>query len=158
MSKTNVKKQAEKDAREYAAAYMSYGQGAGTRRKLIEGTVDYKIYHIPGYEEEFRRASQNQNMAEHAKNAKRENRRKTVNDAVVRNTRAVATGRYENVSTGILLFGATAALLHKTGYDKKIFEFSKKNYNSLRQKLRRTTCPKTSGKSSDNNVHKITDI
>lgn len=157
----SVQKQAKKDANEYAAAYMAYGDGAGTRRKLIEGTVDYKMHHIPGYAEAFTKESQGQDMAAHAKAAKNADRRKTVNTAVARNTKAVVSGKYENINTGILLVGVVAVILHKTGHDKTVIEFTKKKYKTLRQRFQKTPpAPKArEGEASDDGkVYRITDV
>ena len=156
----SIRKQAQKDATEYAGAHMAYGEGAGNRRKLIEGTVQYKAEFIPGYREEFEKAHSEQNMAEHAKNAKTTNRRKQANAVVTRNTKAVLTGKYENVNTGLLLVGAIGVVLHKTGYDKKLAEVSKRKYKELRQRFRKTTVPKPSRSkgSGDDKVHNITNI
>lgn len=158
MSTSSIQRQAEKDATEYAAAYMSYGEGAGTRRRLIEGTVEYKMRTIPGYSDAFHKASEKQNMAAHAKKAKTDNRRKNVNASVARNTKAVVTGKYENVNTGILIVGAAAVLLHKTGYDKKIVEVGKRKYKELRQRFRKTTKPGPAPKTKTDNVYRITDV
>ena len=56
MRTNKLHKQAEADAAEYAGAYMAVGEGAGNRRKLIEGTVDYKMEFVPGYREAFQNA------------------------------------------------------------------------------------------------------
>ena len=155
---SSIAKQAQKDAYEYAAAYMSYGEGAGTRRKLIEGTVEYKMHTVPGYRDAFYQASEKQDMAKHAKVAQSTNRRKTVNQAVTRNTKAALTGKYENVNTGILFVGAVAVLLHKTGYDKKLYAGAKKKAKQARQYFRKTG-PKPAPKhTKDNNVHVITEV
>lgn len=156
---SSVTKQARKDAYEYAAAYMSYGEGAGTRRKLIEGTVDYKMHFVPGYREEFAKASEQQNMAKHAKTAKVDGRRKAINQTVARNTKAVVSGKYENVNTGILFVGAVAVILHKTGYDKKLVAGAKKKAKQARQYFRKTgPKPAPKKKATDGTVYSITDV
>lgn len=156
-----VQKQAAKDAREYAAAYMAYGEGAGTRRKLIEGTVGYKAEFVPGYREAFEREHSAQNMERHAKNAKTNNRVKTVNQAVARNTRALASGKYENASTGIVIVSALAYGLHQTGLDKPMIDFTKKQYKKARERFSRKTKkpgPNKPAEKSDDGVYRITDV
>lgn len=163
----NVTKEAHKDAVEYAAAYMAYGEGAGTRRKLIEGTVDYKMEFVPGYRDAFVKEHERQNMAKHAKNAKVAHRTKAVNSSIKRNTQAVVNGKYENLNTGILIVGAIGYALHKTGHDKTVIAFSKKQYKEgkkkakeLRQRFRKGNkpTPPPSNGGGDNKVHRITKI
>jgi hypothetical protein len=154
----NIKTQAEKDAREWTEAKLAYGEGAGIRRKLINETVAYKMQHIPGYKVAFDAASERQDVASMAKHAKRNDRRKKVNNAVVRNTRAVATGKIENVSTGLLLVGAAAVVLHKTGADRKIIDFAKAKYAVAKRRWRKVaTGPKPQGPNRDG-VYNITDF
>jgi hypothetical protein len=134
---TTVQRQAAKDAEEYARAHMSYGEGAGNRRKLIYGTVDYKMATIPGYREAFQSAAARQNMAKYAKEAERSNRRRTINTAVARNTRAIVSGRYENVNSVLLIGGAAVYFAHRYEIDKVIIEKTKKKYRNLKNRLRR---------------------
>lgn len=157
MSDRNIKKQATRDAGEYAAAYMAYGEGAGTRRKLIEGTVGYKAEFIPGYREAFEAAHGSQNMADHAKNAKTENRRKKINESVARNTKAVVSGKYENLAPTLLIAGSIAYGMHQTGLDRVVVDAVKTRYTKVRKHFRKK--PKTSKRSSDNDgVYRITDV
>lgn len=158
----NVQKQAAKDAHEYAAAYMAYGEGAGTRRKLIEGTVGYKAEFVPGYREAFEAEHSAQNMEKHAKNAKTSNRAKSVNKAVVRNTKAIAAGKYENASTGLIILGAIGYGLHVTGLDKPVIDFTKTQYKKARKRFAKgpkvnPTDPKAT-KQDDDGVYRITDV
>lgn len=157
---TSIARQAEKDAREWTQAKLAYGQGAGNRRKLINETVAYKMQHIDGYEDAFTDAAEKQDVAAMAKNAKRDNRRKTINEAVVRNTRAAATGKYENLNTALLIAGGAAVVLHKTGLDKVVIQKTKDGYKNLRRRLRKTHMPKSANRrdKDDHIVHKITDL
>lgn len=155
---TSIARQAEKDAREWTQAKLAYGEGAGTRRKLINETVAYKMEHIDGYKHAFDKAAAQQDVAAMARNAKRDNRRKTVNEALARNTRAAVTGKYENLNTALLIAGGAAVVLHKTGLDKVIVEKTKARYRDLRRRMRRTTMPKPAPKRGDDKVWKITSI
>lgn len=143
---TSVRTQAQRDAKEYAQAYMSYGEGAGTRRKLIYGTVDYKMLHIPGYREAFQKAAAQQNVVDYAKNAKRSDRRRNINTAVTRNTRAIVSGRYENVNSFLLVGGVVVYFAHRYEIDKKIVETTKTKYRNLRNRFRK------------DGVHRVTNI
>lgn len=161
-SNRSVQKQAAKDAHEYAAAYMSYGEGAGTRRKLIEGTVGYKAEFVPGYREAFEREHSGQNMEKHAKNAKNAHRTKAVVNSVNRNTRALATGKHENMSTGLLILGAGAYLLHATGHDKTVIDFTKKQVKKAKRRFGKKKHAGPSGakpsQQGPDGVYRITNI
>lgn len=141
---TSIQKQAARDAEQYARAYMSYGEGAGNSRKLIYGTVQYKIATLPGYEEAFRLASSRQNMARFAKEAERADRRRTINQAVTRNTRALMTGRYENLNSAIFLGGTALYFAHRHELDKKVVEKAKTQWRKIKNRYRK------------DNVHDIT--
>jgi hypothetical protein len=134
---TSIQKQAARDAEQYARAYMSYGEGAGNSRKLIYGTVQYKIATLPGYEDAFRAASARQNMAKFAKEAERSNRNRSINTAVSRNARAIATGRYENVSPLLYMGGAAVYFAHRYDVDKKVVEKVREKYRKLKNRYRK---------------------
>lgn len=138
---SSLKAQAEKDAREWTQAKLAYGEGAGTRRKLINETVAYKMQHIAGYEDAFANAAEHQDVASLAKHAKRDARRKNVNQALVRNTKAMASGKYENLNTALLIVGGAAVVMHKTGLDKVAIRKTKDGYREMRRRLRRTPKP-----------------
>ncbi len=131
----NVQKQAQRDAYEYAAAYMSYGEGAGTRRKLIDGTVDYKSRTVPGYQEAFSRAAAEQNMGKHAQKAQRAARNRTVRRSVERNGRAIMTGDTSNLEFWAIVIGGTAVFLHKTGGDKAIIRATRNGFAKVRNRV-----------------------
>lgn len=67
-----TRRMAKKEAKEFARAKASYGEGAGTRRKLISQTVKQHAKVMPGYQEEFDRALAKQDMAKAVKAAKRD--------------------------------------------------------------------------------------
>lgn len=158
----NVQKQAAKDAHEYAAAYMGYGEGAGTRRKHIEGTVGYKAEFVPGYREAFEAEHAKQNMEKHAKTAKSGHRAKTVAKAVDRNTRALASGKYENASTGLVILGVLAYGAHSTGLDRPVIDFTKQQYKKAKARFKKKSAksgPASKAKTpNDDGVFNITDV
>lgn len=82
---------AKKDAKEFARAKMYYGQGAGTRRKLIKNTVEARKKGNTSYSEAFERHLSKQDMADHASRASSQ---RTRTDRVDRNKkRAGAVAR-----------------------------------------------------------------
>ena len=66
-----TQKLAKKDAKRYANAKMYYGEGAGTRRKLLKAELSKKMKD-PVYKEAFDRYTQNADYARSAQRAKRE--------------------------------------------------------------------------------------
>lgn len=67
-----TKRMAKKDAKEYAQAKMYYGEGAGTRRKLIKNTVEQRKKDRPGYEKEFNKRLESTNWDKTVKQKARE--------------------------------------------------------------------------------------
>lgn len=131
----NVQKEARKDAREFARAAMYYGEGAGTRRKLIAATVDSKALRNPEYGRAFRQELDRQDLAEHAAKARKERARRDNAEKVSKNVKGLATGNYQSVSTSIVVTAALAYLAHQSGLDKKAYDKAKEIYN--RYKFRR---------------------
>lgn len=151
----NVQKQAQRDATEYARAHMSYGEGAGTRRKLIYGTVEYKMKTVPGYETAFYKAAEHQDMAQFAKEAKKAERRRAVNTAVSRNTKALLSGKYENVNTALLVVGTATYFAHRYDIDKKVWQAAKSKYQDYKFQFKKAKNRRKSGKAKSQDVHKI---
>ena len=73
-------REARKDAEEFARAKMFYGQGAGTRRKLIKNSVEAKKARDPDYAKAFDRNLASQDMSKQASGARRERKRKDRGD------------------------------------------------------------------------------
>lgn len=122
----SVVKDAAKDAAEYAAAKMSYGEGAGTRRKLIVSAVEYKATRIPGYHQAFENALATQDISKHVKNARRTRVAKDVGAVAGKNIKALARGDKGSMSTPLIVAIVVATVAHKTGYDKKVWSYTKR--------------------------------
>ena len=75
-AKTN--RVAKKDAKEFARAKMFYGEGAGTRRKLIKATVESRSKKDPSYKKAFDVHLKGQDMGAQASKARSERKRKDV--------------------------------------------------------------------------------
>lgn len=133
MSSTTTK-EARRDAQEFARAQMFYGEGAGTRRKLITATVDSKISRDATYGRLFYTELAKQDMAEHAQKARKERRRVDAIDSTKRNTKAIVSGNYQNAQFGVLVILGIGYVAHKTGLDKVAYEKSKETYWKLRRK------------------------
>ena len=68
-------REARKDAQESARAKMFYGDGAGTRRKLINKSVEAKKARDSDYAKAFDRHISTQDLSKHASKAKSERKR-----------------------------------------------------------------------------------
>lgn len=126
-------KLAEKDAKESALAKMYYGEGAGTRRKLIKATIEARKMRDPAYAEAFDRHFSKQDLAKAADKARSQRKRTdTVKGAVKtgKGIRHILNGnsQYANATAAILVGGAMYA--HKTGIDKIILDKAKTFINS----------------------------
>lgn len=127
-SYNKVERAARKDAKEYARAKMFYGEGAGTRRKLINATVASRSKENAHYKEAFDRYSSQQDMSQHAKKAKAERKYKDAVGGVKKTGRGIiniikgnamyasaaaialyAAGKYTGVNAKIAKWGKTAA-------------------------------------------------
>lgn len=115
------KREARKDAKEFARAKMYYGEGAGTRRKLIKATVAAKSK-SKVYADEFEKSLASQNMADHAKKAKTERKIKDAKNAagkVGRGVINIAAGNPQRAAASVL---AVYGVMKATGLDKMVVE------------------------------------
>lgn len=89
--KDKTTRTAEKDAAEFARAKMFYGEGAGTRRKLIRETVASRKKKDPKYAKAFDEALERQDMGRHGQKARSE--RKSADRSIKRKQRTGAIAR-----------------------------------------------------------------
>lgn len=125
-------REARKDAHEFARAKQFYGEGAGTRRKLIKATVEGKSKRDPSYKEAFDRHLANQDMSEHAAKARSERKRKNAKKSVgrgVRGTRHVLNGNSQYASAAVAVGVGGAMWAHKAGIDKVVLDAGKTAYS-----------------------------
>lgn len=83
-------REARKDAQEFARAKLFYGQGAGTRRKLIKNQVESKIKHNPDYAKAYEHHLLKQDLGKHATKAVKERKRTDRTDRTKKQAGAVA--------------------------------------------------------------------
>ncbi len=126
---------AKKDAKEFARAKLFYGEGAGTRRKLIKATVQAKSARDPFYKMAFDHHLARQDMSKHAEKARSERKRKNVKKSAgrgIRGTRHILNGnsQYASAATAIAVGGALYA--HKAGIDKIVVQKGKQAFNKIR--------------------------
>lgn len=133
-----ITKMANKDAVTFLAAEMAYGEGAGTRRKLVKAMVDQKMVDYAGtdYAELFEEAYHRLDLNKFAQQAIRE--RKAMDRAAMasKNLRALKNGNMRGLSTGVFLVVGGVYLARATGYDKVIVAESKKVYKKAKVEFR----------------------
>lgn len=130
----STNREARKDAVEFARAKLFYGQGAGTRRKLIKASVEAKSKKDPAYKAAFDHHLNQQDFGEHASKARSERRRKDVKAGVGKNARAVnrtINGPFAGPVVASTLLGAYGAA-RASGFDKKVMNAGKTFINQYR--------------------------
>lgn len=128
---SSTNRAAKKDAKEFARAKQFYGEGAGTRRKLIKAKVEGKSKTSSSYKKAFDHHLDRQDTSKHAAKAQSERKRKNVANSTrkgIRGTSHILRGnsQYASAATAIVVGGALYA--HKAGIDKTILEAGKKAY------------------------------
>lgn len=119
-------REASKDAKEFARAKMYYGEGAGTRRKLIKNKVKEKSKD-PAYKEAFDYALSQQDMNKHVEAAKRERKAENFKKGVPKAARRTVAA----VGTVV----SAAALLHYYDLDKPIINAGKKAVDAIMKEI-----------------------
>jgi len=122
-------REARKDAKEFARAKMFYGEGAGTRRKLIKANVEGKAKRDPAYKSAFEKHLNSQDMSTHAQKARAERHRKNVKNSTAKTARGVShmlrgNSQYASAAAATLVGGAF--FVHKHGIDKIVLNSAKK--------------------------------
>lgn len=125
---------AKKDAVEFARAKQFYGEGAGTRRKLIKATVEGRSKSA-AYKKAFDHHLTAQDSSKHAAKAQAERKRKNVKNSTrkgIRGTSHILRGntQYASAATAITVGGAL--YLHKAGIDKTILAAGKTAYSKVK--------------------------
>lgn len=134
--KTNLDKIAAQDAYDYGFAQMCFGEGAGTQRKLVGATINYKMETIPEYQEKFDAAFAQLDQIALAEKALAW-RKKLDNAAKAKkNFRAIKSGNLRGLSSGVYITVGVAYALHVTGYDKVLEAEGKKLYKKAKAEIK----------------------
>lgn len=136
-------REARKDAEEFTRAKLFYGEGAGTRRKLIKNTVEAKARKDPNYKKAFDHHVSNTDLGKRASQARSERRRKDTSNSVRKTVRGVShimngNSQYASAAAAMAVGGYMYA--RKTGIDKAVMNAGKQfvsninpNNNSYKQ-------------------------
>lgn len=132
-------REAAKDAKEFARARAFFGEGAGTRRKLIKQTVEGKSRRDPNYKKAFERHLAAQDTSKHVDKAKAERKRKNVVKSTTKTARGIrhilnGNAQYASLAAALLVGGAMYA--RKAGIDKVILRAGKTAFSAARNASR----------------------
>lgn len=128
----NIEKIAAKDAAKWAEAELFFGEGAGTRRKLLSADIGYKTENVSEYYPAFKKAYDSLNFSQLAMNAAKERQSIDRMNMVSKNARAIIRGDRRGLSTGVAIVVGIAWVAHQTGYDKKALIQGKKYYKKAK--------------------------
>lgn len=110
---------ARRHAQEFARAKQFFGEGAGTRRKLIKSIVESKSKQDPAFKKAFDFHLARQDLGSHAEAAKKERRRKDIRKSTKQTAGAVArnvTGEFgTKAAFATLAIGGAAYLNSPAG-------------------------------------------
>lgn len=123
-------REARKDAKEYTQAKMYYGEGAGTRRKLINNTVAAKAKKDPKYKEAFDKHVADTDLAKRAEQARSKRKRTDTVKTTAKTARGIGhivrgNAQYASLAAVALVGAGTVAW--NNGGD----QFVKKHSNKL---------------------------
>lgn len=132
-------REAKKDAEEYTRAKLFYGEGAGTRRKLIKNTVDAKVKRDPAYKKAFDYHVEQTDLSKRASQARSERKRKNAAAGVKKTARGgfhILNGnsQYANAAATLLVGGALYA--HRRGIDKIILNTAKTQMSTAKSAMK----------------------
>lgn len=133
--KTN--KEAADDAREFARAKMFFGEGAGTRRKLIKAKVEQKAKKDPAYRKAFEHHLEKQDMGKHAEKARGERRRKDVTSTTTKTVKGAhrqLTGGFGNVSIAGAALAAGVVVAKQNNIDQILRDAAATRYQDVRRR------------------------
>jgi hypothetical protein len=111
-----TRKEASKDAEEFTRAKLFFGQGAGTRRKLIKAKVEAKKKKDPHYAKAFDHFVKQTDFGQRAAQARAERKRKDVKTTTKKTGKGVANvlrGRSQYANTTAVVGVGAASLLLK---------------------------------------------
>ena len=133
---SKLDKIASQDAYDYGLALMFFGEGAGTRRKLITAAIDQKVQDIPGYAEKFNEAFSKLNQLEVAEKALAERKRLDRAAKAGKNLRALRLGKPQNLSSDLAAIFLIGYVAHMYGWDKKAAAESKKLWQKAKTEVK----------------------
>lgn len=129
---------ARKDAKEFTQAKMYYGEGAGTRRKLIKAKVNQRAI-APGYKKAFDYHVENTDMAKRSDQARGQRARTTAAKTTAKTGRGLinyANGNPQAASALAVSIATIGGVAYKAGAHKVVAKHAKTAYNVAKRELR----------------------
>ena len=134
----STNRQARKDAKEFTQAKQFYGDGAGTRRKLIKKTVEQRSKDET-YKKAFDHHVENTDWSKRSSQAISRRKRTDTVEGAKKTTRGIThlvAGNPQYASAAaILLFGAAGAA-YKAGVHKHVAKYGKTAYSKAKVEFR----------------------
>ena len=131
-------REASKDAKEFTAAKMYYGEGAGTRRKLIKAKVNSKSAKDPNYKKAFDDAVGGTDMGRRAEQARGQRKRTDTKNSVKKTARGVGhvvRGNSQYASMAAVVVAGAAGYAYKNGGDKYVKEYGGRALKAVRKEV-----------------------
>lgn len=136
----STNRQAKKDAAEFTKAKMFYGEGAGTRRKLIKAKVEAATKKNPDYKKAFDHYVANTDLGKRASQAKRTRKRKDITGGTAKTARGVnryVNGGFGSVSLASAVVGAGYLYAKQTGTDQILKQHGQRLVSDVLKNVRR---------------------
>ena len=133
-----VRRAAQRDANESAKAKMFYGEGAGTRRKLIKAQVESRSKDEK-YKAAFDHYFAQQDLGKRAVRAKGERRRKDIANTTTKTGRGLinfVNGNPQAASALAVSIGTIGVFAHRAGVDKMLVSAGKTAYSAVKTEAR----------------------
>lgn len=129
--KTN--KMAKADAEEFTKAKLFYGEGAGTRRKLIKAKVESRnkdSLYKKAFDHHVEKTDLGKRSVQATKQRKRTDRTKSVKKTG-KGVGHVLRGNSQYANTAAIVAVGVGAHAHRSGLDQKVFDTGKNFVNEL---------------------------
>lgn len=138
LGRARTNRMAKKDANESAKAKMFYGEGAGTRRKLIKAKVETRSQKRAGYREAFDKALSNQDMAKRASQAKVARKKADVSKGVRKTARGVGhvlrgNSQYANITA--VVAASAGAVWYQNGGKEAIDRLGQEAMSTIKSEI-----------------------
>lgn len=135
MSTNKIEKMARTDAERTMAAEMFFGEGAGTRRKLLAAEMQPKLT-MPGYYQAFDKAYDALDRSKYAQMAIKERQKLDRAAKAGQNLRALKSGNIRGLSNGVFIVAGVVYVAHVTGYDKIALKEGEKLYKKAKVEVK----------------------
>lgn len=120
----SLDRQAQKDAKEHVQAKLYYGQGAGTRRKLIKAKIEGNSKRSSDYAKAIQFHIDNQDVSKQLGKVKGQRARATARTTTAKTSRGIINtvrGNPQAAGASVAAAAGVVVLIHKSGLDAKAY-------------------------------------